>query len=79
MLVDKGARSAYLRELERQVSVLHSSGWLEAEARAIGDAIRGDAQRDGEQWGMGNMDEGLEALVQQMKDRRAILNENYGL
>jgi len=78
LLVDGSARTVYLRELKRQMSLLHSSGWLEAEARTIGNAIRSDARRDGERWGMGNMNVGLEALVQQMKDRRVILGDDYG-
>ena len=40
--------------------------------------IRGDAKRDAEAWGRGNMDQGLEALVRQMQDRRKILTDNYG-
>ena len=78
VLVDGGARTGYLRELKRQLHALHFSGWLEDEARALGDRIRGDANRDSEKWGIGNMDRGLEALVRQMRERREILSGNYG-
>lgn len=78
VLVDGGARTDYLRELKRLLSRLHESGWLESEARAIADSIRGDAQRDTAVWNLGDVDLGLEALVRQMQDRRTILRENYG-
>ena len=50
----------------------------EAEARRQAGTIRADAVRDGAKWGIGGMDRGLTALVQQMRDRRAVLSDKYG-
>ena len=57
------SRTAYLRELKRATESLHHSGWLEGEARRLGDVIASDARRDAAKWGLGDLDEGVNALV----------------
>ena len=78
VLVDVGSRTAYFRELKRATESLHHSGWLEGEARRLGDVIASDARRDAAKWGLGDLDEGVNALVQQIRDRKSILESNYG-
>lgn len=78
VLVDVGSRTAYFRELKRATESLHRSGWLEGEARRLGDVIASDARRDAAKWGLGDLDEGVNALVQQIRDRKSILESNYG-
>ena len=77
VLVDVGTRTAYFRELKRATESLHHSGWLEGEARRLGDVIASDARRDAAKWGLGDLDEGVNALVQQIRDRKSILASNY--
>lgn len=77
VLVDVGTRTAYFRELKRATESLHHSGWLEGEARRLGDVIASHARRDAAKWGLGDLDEGVNALVQQIRDRKSILASNY--
>ena len=78
VLVDVDSRTAYFRELKRATESLHHSGWLEGEARRLRDVIASDARRDAAKWGLGDLDEGVNALVQQIRDRKQILKSNYG-
>ena len=78
VLVDVDSRTAYFRELKRATESLHHSGWLEGEARRLRDVIASDARRDAARWGLGDLDEGVNALVQQIRDRKQILESNYG-
>ena len=77
VLVDGGARTAYFRELKNAMESLHDSGWLEGEANRLRGVIASDARRDGARWGLGDLDEGVNALVQQIRDRKEILESNY--
>ena len=67
-----------IRDRKRATELLHHSGWLEGEARRLRDVIASDARRDAARWGLGDLDEGVNALVQQIRDRKQILESNYG-
>jgi hypothetical protein len=77
VLVDGGARTAYFRELKNAMESLHDSGWLEGEANRLRGVIGSDAARDAARWGLGDLDEGVNALVQQIRDRKEVLESNY--
>ena len=67
-----------LARVEEGDGVVASPGWLEGEARRLRDVISSDARRDAAKWGLGDLDEGVNALVRQIRDRKSILESNYG-
>jgi hypothetical protein len=75
VLKDGGARDAYARELQRALTTLHLSGFLEDTARATAEKIKNDAARDAKKWGRGDFAASVDALVRQTRDRAATLRE----